>query len=305
MKRGRPEIKTNVIGTNPKILDQYFTKPEVATFCVMDHLLPMISLDTFSDIVEPSCGEGAFLSALDQYTGNLIYFDIDAQDEEHRKDFMTFDMQHINGTIMTIGNPPFSGKTGALQFFNHAAKYSDVIAFILPRSFRKISVVKKMDKRFHLLYEHILDKDSFIFCGKSYPVPCVWQIWAKTSAFQYFRNVTIPTLEIRLDTTQKYVVKDFEFVKRDSPGSFHIVIQRVGQRAGRVFLEVDRFKEKTTTDENFFYLRICEGYDIEQIGQRLIDLNLENDESKFDTASSHYSISKSRIIERYYKYISQ
>ena len=57
---------------------------------------------------------------------------------------------------MTVGNPPF-GKFSSLviKFFNHSDEWSDVIAFIISKTFRKISVQNKLNKYFKL----VLDKD--------------------------------------------------------------------------------------------------------------------------------------------------
>lgn len=159
--------------------------------------------------------------------------------------------------------------------------------------------MKKLDKRFHLVYEWLLPKDSFIFCNKSYDVPCVWQVWCKPSSFNLFLQppTITPNSEIRVDSTVSTKVDDFTFV-RGSADEFDVVIQRVGQRAGQVFIDTTRFKDKT---DSFFYIRISKGFSKEVVVKRLLDLDLENDTTKFDTSSSHYSIAKSRVIERYVK----
>ena len=58
------------------------------------------------------------------------------------------------GKIMVVGNPPSDKVSSvAMKFFNHSAEWSDVIAYIIPRTFRRPSVQNKLDTRFHLVYD--------------------------------------------------------------------------------------------------------------------------------------------------------
>ncbi len=76
----------------------------------------------------------------------------------------------------------------AIKFFNHSAKWTNVIAFIIPRTFRKASVQNKLNKSFHLIY----DCDTPINpCCFTPPVmvKCCFQIWEK-------KNMLRPIIEI-------------------------------------------------------------------------------------------------------------
>jgi hypothetical protein len=61
---------------------------------------------------------------------------------------------------VTISNPPF-GRNNSLSipFFNRAAEHSEFIAFIVPRSWRKWSVLNRLDRRFHLVSDKDLQID--------------------------------------------------------------------------------------------------------------------------------------------------
>lgn len=167
-----------VFGQEPRELDQFFTKPDVAKLCVehLDKLFPINA--TFKSVVEPAHGNMAFVDVLSQYKDMLITMDIDSINETTRQDFLKYTHTHTH--TLVIGNPPFGkGSRMAIAFFNHAAKFAEVIAFIVPRTFRKTSITNKLDLNFEMVDELILDEDSFLFKGMPYKVPCVFQIWKR------------------------------------------------------------------------------------------------------------------------------
>ena len=67
-------------------------------------------------------------------------------------------------------------------FFNHAATFSDLIAFIVPAKWNSSWKVQfQLDKNFGLYYSEVLPKNSFILDEKPYNVPCCMQIWSKSN----------------------------------------------------------------------------------------------------------------------------
>lgn len=167
-------------------------------------------------MVEPSAGWGVFLVLMPsgsfgcdiQPMGNGIY----------EGDFLTLEIRS-NRRIACIGNPPFGTNARlAICFFNHAASFSDVIAFIVPQTFRKTATINKLDDAFHLLHEELVPDDAFIFQGKRRSVPTVFQIWVR----QKDRRAKLPDVKTH---------PDFEFTSREKAD---FAIQRIGHRAGRV-----------------------------------------------------------------------
>ena len=81
--------------------------------------------------------------------------------------------------ILVIGNPPF-GKVSsiAIKFFNHSSIWSNVIAFIIPRTFRRPSVQNKLNKMFHLTYDEDVSTKPCCFTPRLM-VKCCFQIWEK------------------------------------------------------------------------------------------------------------------------------
>ena len=165
--------------------DQYFTKRSVAQgyIEITNKLFPFKDYDL---ILEPSAGEGAFLDYLPK--GKSLGVDIDPQ----RKDVVEQDFfeYSTNKKTLTIGNPPFGIRNKlSVRFFNHAANFSDTIAFIIPNPWKMYSIHKRLDNRFKLVYEEQLQPFSFQKQGKSpgkrhlednsTNVNCVFQIWTK------------------------------------------------------------------------------------------------------------------------------
>ena len=125
--------------------------------------------------LEPSAGNGAFLPWLPHYEAYDLYPEAE---EIKRQDFLTFTSDREN--FITVGNPPFGSRSKlAIDFFNKAAKYSNVIAFIVPVSFMKWNVQKELDKNFHLIDYFYLEPNSFLDRDKDFSVRTVFQIWSK------------------------------------------------------------------------------------------------------------------------------
>jgi hypothetical protein len=121
-----------------------------------------------------------------------------------------------------VGNPPF-GKQSSLchKFIKHASISADSISFILPLSFKKLSNMKKMPVRFHLIKEVILPLNSFTqqgTCRKK--IPTVFQVWEKKN-------------NNRLLSVKNLQPSNFSFV---SQSEANVAITRVGSRAGTIKL---------------------------------------------------------------------
>lgn len=195
-------------------LDKFYTKPEIAKEC-----LELIDLDKYNLIIEPSAGNGSFSNLIP----NCLAMDIEPENNKILKqDFFTY-TPNIQEKILVIGNPPFGQQaTLAINFFNHAADFSDTIAFILPKSFKKYSIQNKLNLYFYLEQEKDLPKNSFLLNNQPYDVPCTFQIWNKKE---------VKRDKIKLPTTSKY----FDFTKDIAQADFRI--QRVGGKAGQAFLD--------------------------------------------------------------------
>ena len=160
-----------------KNLDKFYTQLQAAEQCYnfLVKLYPQVVNKKF---LEPSAGSGNFLNCLSNY----IALDIKPEDDRIlTQDFLTWETAENN--LITIGNPPFGSRSKlAISFFNHAAKFSDIIAFIVPVSFMKWSVQKDLSKNFSLVDYYYLPEESFTADGKPYSIRTVFQIWVKNKS---------------------------------------------------------------------------------------------------------------------------
>ena len=212
--------KATKSGGQKDVLDKFYTKPEIAAYCISK-----ADPSDFTTIIEPSAGNGSFSNQIE----GCLAFDLKP---EHStiKEQNWLEYVHPHGEegteerVLVIGNPPFGQQNSlAVRFINHAALIADRIAFILPISFKKESVQNRIDLSFHLVHEEELPKSSFSFNGDSYDVRCVFQIWDKKDEKRVIRD--------KSDLNSNNL---FQIVKKiDSPDA---VIHRVGGRAGKASL---------------------------------------------------------------------
>jgi len=169
-----------------KELDKFYTHPEIAKRFV-DTVNKYAPLEKFDLVVEPSAGSGNILQYL---PSDAIGMDIEPEgDNILQQDFFAYESPYNpltnNIKIATVTNPPFgSGYMNPLAkgFFNHAATFSELIAFIVPAKWQTSWKVQfQLNKSFGLYYSELLPKNSFVFNGEPYNVPCCMQIWSKTS----------------------------------------------------------------------------------------------------------------------------
>lgn len=159
-------------------LDKFYTVPSYSKKCIEKVLEMYLEWDL---IVEPSAGNGSFLDQLPERY-NKIGIDISPDHKDiQRQDFFDFypvSTVDIN-RILVIGNPPFGRVCSlAIKFFNHAAEWANVIAFIVPRTFRKISVQNKLHDTFQLVYDEEVPSKPCCFAPPMM-VKCCFQIWEK------------------------------------------------------------------------------------------------------------------------------
>lgn len=208
--------------------EQYYTKGEVAQKCI-DLTNQHFPLDKFNIIIEPSAGTGSFINGLNNYTEKLISYDIDPKhDSIIKQDYLTtqptqFATQLDKTNILVIGNPPFGRQSSlAKKFIRHSCLFANVIAFILPKSFKKDSMIHCFDLYFHKVFETNLDENSFIFEESEYSVPCVFQIWEKK---------TVPRV------AQQKMVENDNYTFTKEPLSATFAFRRVGVYAGKFVFE--------------------------------------------------------------------
>lgn len=254
-----------------KELDQFYTHPDYAK-SFMSIINNNVQISKYDIQLEPSAGSGNFFNLLD--VNKRIGLDIDPKVEEIQKiDFFSWEYP-IDKSIISIGNPPFGKNASlAIKFFNYSAKFSECIAFVLPRTFRKTSVINRLDENFHLIFDETVPDNSFIFENKSYNVPCCSQIWMKKPE----KREKTPTFKI------SQLSEYFEIVK---PEFSDFSVQRVGGKAGQIRTD-DR---KNFSELSNFFIKAHKDFVLD------IFKEIKFDSVKHNTAGNP-SVSPSELVE--------
>lgn len=261
-------------------LDKYYTKPEVVMLCYKA-IKKYLKIKKTDLIIEPSAGNGAFISAIKRLTNNSLYIDIKPDHADIKKqNFLTMknhfkDTKELNGAHY-IGNPPFGNKAStAIKFIKHAiALDAKSISFILPISFQKPSFQKSFAQNYHLIYDKVLPEDAFVYKTRTQNIRTVFQIWVKKPYARYMSQKLQPSAW-------------YTFVKKPD---CDIAIKRVGFSVGKV--------KRCSVDDNDntnWFIKLQKKIDINNLDK----LN----KIKFDTTKNvgAYSISKQDIIKKYNK----
>ena len=212
--------------------EQYYTPSELA-HTLVEYVEKTVGPIAGRTILEPAGGTGSFIEAVKaRGATKVISFDIEPLfDEVLLGDFL--DQQITETGLITISNPPF-GRNNSLSipFFNHAAKLSDAICFIVPRSWRKWSVTNRLDLNFELVFDKDLDidyvdADGDLISEKNRLATC-FQIWKRT------------------DSQRSPVrIKDMSVVEKVSPELADVSLTVFGYGCGKVREEFERVPNTT------------------------------------------------------------
>ena len=157
-------------------LDKFYTVPSVALQCI-ETVGSLYDWNSWDLVIEPSAGNGSFSS---QISVPCIAMDIvpEAAGIEAR-DFFTYVPPSDKKKILVIGNPPFGRISSlAIKFFNHASTWATTIAFIVPRTFRRISVQNRLSLHFALIHDEDVPMEPCSF-NPPMQAKCCFQIWTR------------------------------------------------------------------------------------------------------------------------------
>lgn len=264
-------------GLSRNTTDKYYTIQSIVSN-VVEMAKNYLNINKLNDmIIEPSAGNGSFLSSLKDICNNCIFLDILPEHPDiEKQDYLQFKVPNNlhGGKIHIVGNPPFGRQSSlAIKFIKHSAKFADSISFILPKSFKKESMSRHFPINFHLILEFDIPDNSFIVNDETHNVPCVFQIWER-------RN------EMR-KIVERETPKNFKFVKKNEPHD--ISFRRVGVYAGKV--ETDTTNK---SEQSHYFIKL----DKEITEELLIELNNIDYKNKNDTVGAR-SISKNELIREF------
>jgi len=159
------------------INDAYFTKNESAEFC--QSVLQQRGWLNGS-VLEPCVGSGQLVRGMQ----NVTAFDINdyGYPLDWKGNFLDYNASTSYDLVFT--NPPF-GRAGSLagKIINHSAKFTNRIAFILPQSFRKISLIDRIDNNFHPVADYTLPTEHYMLPdGSERHVKTCFQLWERRSS---------------------------------------------------------------------------------------------------------------------------
>lgn len=265
-----------MIDLNSKELDQYYTGPELACY-FLTKVKELLPYDEYDMVLEPSAGTGSFYNLLDS---RRVGLDLDPKCAGViKQNFYDYVAPIPHGNILTIGNPPFGkNASDAVKFFNHSATFSKAIAFVLPRTFRKASVINRLDESFHLIFDETVPDNSFIHDGKPYDVWCAMQIWIR-------KDITRAKIKIHKVSDAK------DYWEIVDPKQADFCVQRVGGRAGQIRTGADF---RTFSPMSHYYIKSNNPNTL-AIFQ---SLNFEN--LKYNTAGNP-SISPGELVELFFE----
>lgn len=158
------------------ISDAYFTSRASAEFC-LDILKERQWVTEQTTTLEPCCGNGSLLTGLPGKVlcSDLHDYGIGATVENY------LDAPPKNPDLI-FTNPPF-GRAGslALQFLKKSMSECNRVAFILPSSFRKISLLDRVPTSHNLVADYVLPDQSYLLPdGTTRVVQTTLQLWEVT-----------------------------------------------------------------------------------------------------------------------------
>jgi predicted RNA methylase len=211
--------------------EQYYTPPDLASRLVeeVSALVPDLALRT---VVEPAGGTGSFVDAASGLGCRVISFDIEPLHKTVKAgDFLQTEIKVTDA--VTISNPPF-GRNNSLSipFFNHAADFSEYIAFIVPRSWRKWSVLNRLDQRFHLVLDKDIEVDYQDASGKT-----LSERKLLATCFQVYQRRDV--------RRERVVVRDMGVVEKVAPADADLALTIFGFGCGTVLTEFEPIKNTT------------------------------------------------------------
>ena len=201
------------------VTDKFYTIQKTVLIC-LEKLSSYHNILISSKLIEPSAGSGAFIKELTNYDVDAYDIDPPTTNFDIKKmNFLDVDLTQYNKPLVFIGNPPFGRQSSiAKKFIKKISNYdnTNIIAFILPKSFKKESMQKCFNLFFWLESEIDLPKTSFTINGNPHNVPCIFQIWVRKESKRQIKPVEYP--------------KSFTYVKKNENPDFSL--RRVGVNAG-------------------------------------------------------------------------
>lgn len=268
--------------------DSVYTKREIARHC-WDKFCGAAAKHGYElqkhIFVEPSAGEGCFMDLLPR--ARRIALDIRPRgDGIAVGDFLEWSPPKA-GCYAVIGNPPFGVRGAiALEFINRAARFADIVGFILPMTFASNGKGGAMTrvKGLSLLHSEELPPNAFYHPdGGERDINTVFQVWGarRVSAVKppptcddYVRIYTVCTSPARrcgltrmgeydfflqgtfYDNRPPVVVRDFADVKYGS--GYGIIIRKQKRAVATALKKADWSRHSSRATNHCRHIRMAQ-----------------------------------------------
>ena len=265
-------------GLNRNTIDKYYTKDIVVELC-LNLVKKHIQINADDLIIEPSAGNGSFITGIKALTSNFKFYDLEPENAEIiKQDYLLYDYDTIKtsiiGKIHIIGNPPFGRQSSlAIKFIKKSCEFCSSVSFILPKSFKKDSLKKSFPLDFHLICEIDLPDKSFLVDGVEHNVPCIFQIWERKT----YNRALIEKLE------------PFNFMFVEKTENPDISFRRVGVNAGVIDIKID---EKSI--QSHYFIKFTNGKTINDNIKKLSTITYD-----INNTVGPRSISKQELIKEF------
>lgn len=196
--------------------EQYYTTSSVVDTCLQEVQKHIDLADKI--ILEPAGGTGEFIEGFRRLgikDENIISYDIEPKhDLVMEGDFLEV-KSFPSDKMVSITNPPFGRMSSlAVDFFKHSAPHCDYICYLIPKSWRKWTMLNRLPKNFHLVSDISLPKDCFYVPGeesKKGVLETVFQIWEKRE--EQRREIKIPDNKLvkKITVPKDKIVKGANF----------------------------------------------------------------------------------------------
>ena len=196
--------------------EQYYTPDKTVKECMK--LVDAVKVGGV--YLEPAGGTGSFVRELGK-RGRVVAYDIEPKSEgiQRTENFLKEDLSGLS-EVITVTNPPF-GRANSLciPFFNKCAEVSTIIGFLVPKSWRKWSVMNKLDRRFHLVSdtEMVVDYDYEGTQKSKGRLKTVFQVW-----------------ERREELREVYTAEDRGYITKCGPEDADVSLTVFGRGCGKV-----------------------------------------------------------------------
>ena len=169
-------MENTVKQQNENGLDQFYTNDDIA-LKYYNKMTEIINIDDFDVHLEPSAGTGSFYNIMDKT--KKLGLDIEPKNKGiYKMNFFDY-IPEKDRKYLVVGNPPFGRISSlAVKFFNKSAEFADCIAFIIPRTFKRVSIQNKLNLNFELIYNDDLPITPCCFTPKMI-AKCSFQIWIR------------------------------------------------------------------------------------------------------------------------------